>query len=79
MKTQLAKGTIPVAAVLMLLVYANCALAESQLPPHEAPIGHRQPTAASVPQEEPDTSFDKTLKELDEALDKKLHGICRGC
>jgi len=45
-----------------------------------APIGHRQPMAGDVPQEQqPLSDPDKRMKELDEALAKKLNGICRGC
>jgi hypothetical protein len=48
--------------------------------PREAPVGHRQPRAADVPQEQQELSDpDKKMKELDEALAKKLNSICRGC
>src|SRR5262249_24702523 len=48
--------------------------------PREAPIGHRQPRAAEVPQEQQELSDpDKKMRELDEALTKKLNSICRGC
>ena len=43
-------------------------------------MGHRQPKANEVPQEQQQLSDpDKKLKELDDALAKKLKGICRGC
>ena len=45
----------------------------------EAPIGPRQPTASSAPQDPELTPAEKKQKELDEALDKKLKSICRGC
>jgi hypothetical protein len=45
----------------------------------EAPVGKRQPTTSSVPQATEQTPADKKLKELDEALAKKLKSICRGC
>jgi hypothetical protein len=48
--------------------------------PREAPVGHRQPRAIDVPQEQQELSDpDKKMKELDEALAKKLNSICRGC
>jgi hypothetical protein len=41
-------------------------------------LGHRQPTTSGVPQEDREqTASDKKLKELDEALDKKMKSICR--
>ena len=47
---------------------------------NQAPVGHRQPTASGVGQEPEQLSpADKKLKELDDALSKKLKGICRGC
>ena len=57
----------------------NSALAQAT-PSREAPVGHRQPKANEVPQEQQQLSDpDKKLKELDDALAKKLKGICRGC
>jgi hypothetical protein len=47
--------------------------------PGEAPTGHRQPKAGEVPQEQELTPAEKKQKELDQALDKKLKSICRGC
>ena len=47
--------------------------------PREAPVGNRQPTTSSVPQATEQTPADNKLKELDEALAKKLKSICRGC
>jgi hypothetical protein len=41
-----------------------------------APIGHRQPTAGDVPQNE-NSAIDAMTK-LDKELDRKLN-ICRGC
>ncbi len=52
---------------------------EKQHRSHEAPVGDRQPTTGSVPQSTEQTPTDKKLKELDEALAKKLKSICRGC
>ena len=60
----------------------DSALAQSA-PSNEAPVGHRQPKATEVPpsQGQPDqeTAAEKKQKELDQALDKKLKSICRGC
>jgi hypothetical protein len=68
--------------VLILVVWSgwSSTLAQTQAgSPREAPVGHRQPTASSVPQEQAQTPAEKRQKELDETLDKKLRGICRGC
>jgi hypothetical protein len=48
-------------------------------PSREAPVGHRQPKAGELPQEQQLTDAEKRQKELDKALDKKLKSICRGC
>jgi hypothetical protein len=56
------------------------ALAQGQSPSREAPVGHRQPKAGEVLQEQQQLSDpNKKIKELDDALAKKLNGICRGC
>jgi hypothetical protein len=44
-----------------------------------APVGHRQPTAQDVQGVQDDNSADRTMKKMDEDLDRKLKGICRGC
>ena len=56
-----------------------CGSVYAQGNPPQAPVGHRQPTASSVAQEPEQTPTDKKLKELDDALAKKLKSICRGC
>ena len=38
--------------------------------PREAPVGHRRPTARSVPQDQNLTPAEKKQRQLDEALDK---------
>ena len=44
-----------------------------------APVGHRQPTADSVPKNTyKDPNAKKNAKQ-DAILDKKMKGICRGC
>ena len=44
-----------------------------------APVGHRQPSAQDVQGAQQDNSADQAMKKMDENLDKKLKGICRGC
>jgi hypothetical protein len=71
------------AAVASALILAtastwSCALAQGA-PSREAPVGHRQPKAGNVPQEQKLSDPDKKMKELDDTLAKKLQGICRGC
>jgi len=44
----------------------------------EAPVGHRQPRASDVPNNEKNLSGDPISKE-DAILDKKMKSICRGC
>jgi hypothetical protein len=57
----------------------NGAMAQEASVP-EAPVGHRQPKATDVPQEETESPTEKVIDELDRALAQKLQGkICRGC
>jgi hypothetical protein len=69
-----------VLASALILITATSALAQGS-PSREAPVGHRQPKAGEVPQEQQQQISDpnKKIKELDDALAKKLNGICRGC
>jgi len=46
--------------------------------PWLAPIGHRQPTRANVPQDEDLSGWQRQQQDLDVELDRKLI-ICRGC
>jgi len=46
--------------------------------PWLAPIGHRQPTRADVPQTEVLSAWERQQQDLDVELDRKLI-ICRGC
>ena len=46
--------------------------------PWFAPIGHRQPTRADVPQNEVLSAWERQQQDLDVELDRKLV-ICRGC
>jgi hypothetical protein len=46
----------------------------------QAPVGHRQPTAQDVQGvQQQGNSADQAMKKIDDDLDKKLKGICRGC
>jgi hypothetical protein len=68
---------LTIMASALILVTWSGALAQTG---REAPVGHRRPKATEVPQEQQQLSEpDKKLKELDDALAKKLNGICRGC
>ena len=46
--------------------------------PWLAPIGHRQPTRADVPQNEVLSAWEREQEVLDAQLDRELL-ICRGC
>jgi hypothetical protein len=46
--------------------------------PWLAPIGHRQPTRADVPQNEVLSAWEREQQVFDAELDRKLI-ICRGC
>jgi hypothetical protein len=44
-----------------------------------APTGHRQPRAADVPSEKNLSDPNDPLSKENQALDKKIKSICRGC
>jgi hypothetical protein len=46
--------------------------------PWLAPVGHRQPHRADVPQHEAVSAWEHQQQEFDQELDRKLI-ICRGC
>ncbi|MEH2560909.1 hypothetical protein [Bradyrhizobium sp. AZCC 2289] len=46
--------------------------------PWLAPVGHRQPHQADVPQHEAVSAWEHQQQQLDQELDRKLT-ICRGC
>ena len=46
--------------------------------PWLAPVGHRQPRRADVPQHEAVSAWERQRQQADEDLDRKLI-ICRGC
>jgi hypothetical protein len=69
-----------VLTILILFVAGVSGASGQSKSPAEAPVGHRQPTQGAVGQAADEQSpMDKKLKELDEALAKKLKSICRGC
>jgi hypothetical protein len=53
--------------------------ATNPAPAREAPIGHRQPRAADVPNEKNLTDPNDPLSKENALLDKKIKSICRGC
>jgi len=55
-----------------------CSAIQTACLPWQAPIGHRQPGAAELPDNLTLPPSDLELEALDKALDKKLT-ICRGC
>lgn len=46
--------------------------------PWLAPVGHRQPRRADVPQSEAVSAWERQQQQLDQELNRKLI-ICRGC
>jgi hypothetical protein len=90
MKRKLTTGLIS-ALALVLLIGGPAAIAQtgggagsqgatSQTQPlREAPIGHRQPRAADVPSEKNLSNPNDSLNKEDQALDRKIKSICRGC
>jgi hypothetical protein len=44
-----------------------------------APVGHRQPRAGDVPSEKNISDPNDPLSKENQALDKKIKSICRGC
>ena len=45
----------------------------------EAPVGHRQPRADQVPSEKTLSDPNNPANKEDQALDRKIKSICRGC
>ena len=45
----------------------------------DAPIGHRQPRASDVPSEKNLSDPNDPLSRENQALDKKIKSICKGC
>jgi hypothetical protein len=59
-------------------VARNASLAPTSHLPWLAPVGHRQPHRAEVPQGEDVSAWERQQQQLDQELDRKLT-ICRGC
>jgi hypothetical protein len=91
MSTQSTKHSTSVAAaaaagvVLFSLLSPAMAASDQNSPavltshsPWLAPIGHRQPTRADVPQDDVLSAWERQQQALDVELDRKLV-ICRGC
>ena len=91
MSTQSTKHSTSVAAaaaagvVLFSLLSPAMAASDQNSPavltshsPWLAPIGHRQPTRADVPQDDVLSVWERQQQDLDVELDRKLV-ICRGC
>jgi hypothetical protein len=45
----------------------------------QAPVGHRQPRASDVPSEKNLNDPNDPLSKENQALDRKIKSICRGC
>jgi hypothetical protein len=45
----------------------------------QAPVGHRQPRVGDVPNEKNLSDANDPLSKENQALDKKIKSICRGC
>ncbi|TFV69207.1 hypothetical protein E4K64_33805 [Bradyrhizobium frederickii] len=45
----------------------------------QAPVGHRQPRLSDVPNEKNVSDPNDPLSKENQALDKKIKSICRGC
>lgn len=45
----------------------------------QAPVGHRQPRVSDVPSEKNVSDPNDPLSKENQALDKKIKSICRGC
>jgi len=74
--------------VLLVLIGAPAALAQggsstvaknADRPSAQAPVGHRQPRAADVPNEKDLGNPKDPINREDAALDRKIKSICRGC
>jgi hypothetical protein len=85
-KNHLASVAAAVVAGVVLFGLLSPAAASNQTNPavltsHSpwlAPIGHRQPTRADVPQNEVLSAWERQQQDLDIEFDRKLM-ICRGC
>ena len=62
--------------LLALLAVLDVGAASAQM---EAPIGHRQPRASEVPNENSINNPNDPLNKENAALDRTIKSICRGC
>jgi hypothetical protein len=72
-------GTAVLWATVVLLLTSTVSrinAAANNIP--QAPVGHRQPKTQDV-QGVQENSADRTMKQIDENLKKKLNGICSRC
>jgi hypothetical protein len=79
MKVNMIRMNVVASALILIMATGWSGALAQEGTSREAPVGHRQPKAGEVPQEQQLTDAEKRQKELDKALDKKLRSICRGC
>ena len=83
-------ATLIAAMVLTALIWSPAAIAQTgragsqgatsqSQPGREAPVGHRQPRADQVPSEKNLSDPNNPVNKEDQALDRKIKSICRGC
>src|ERR1700759_5278870 len=89
--TELIPARLIVAMALLFLIGGPAALAQTGgganspgganqgAMGREAPIGHRQPRADQVPSEKNLSDPNNPANKEDQALDRKIKSICRGC
>lgn len=88
--TELITARLIAAMALLFLIGGPAALAQTgggagspgagnQAIGREAPIGHRQPRADQVPSEKNLSDPNNPANKEDQALDRKIKSICRGC
>src|SRR5664279_2357506 len=84
-------ATLIAAMVLTALIWGPAAIAQTgggagsqgatsqSQPGREAPVGHRQPRADQVPSEKNLSDPNNPVNKEDQALDRKIKSICKGC
>ncbi len=84
-RNRLTSVAAAVAGVALFGLHSPAAASDQNSPavltshsPWLAPIGHRQPARADVPQNEVLSAWERQQQDLDVELDRKLI-ICRGC
>lgn len=80
-----------VVAMSLMVLFGGAALAQTGGPKGstsggassgstpQAPVGHRQPRISDVPSEKNISDPNDPLSKENQALDKKIKSICRGC